>query len=309
MTTYPPSPNNPYASFGKPGNDFETPVATRTSILAVAALVLSLLCFVPGLGVLALMLGGAAILLISRSNGRLGGLGLAVTGCIIGLVTSVIWVLMTIGAVSAMQSLNSTMAPMLAPARTALTAIEQNDYGTARTQFTPTLAATVTDEQIKDFHQQYQAELGNFKSSPNSVADFVRGFISFGGQMGQNQAQMQQNQGQNLVPIPVEFDKGWALVFVQFTPNSNTNTPTSGTTQQPGSSSFVVHIANLGIATTTGKEFWLIPKASAITPSTPATPSTLPAPASPAAPSAPNDADGDGTDDDQPADGTDKDPA
>lgn len=303
MTTYPPSPNNPYASFGKPGSDFETPVATRTSILAVAALVLSLLCFVPGLGVLALMLGGAAILLISRSNGRLGGLGLAVTGCIIGLVTSVIWVLFTIGIVSAMQTANAAFAPMLAPAKTALTSIEKNEYTTARAQFSPALAAAVTDEQLRDFHQQYQAEVGNFKSSPNSIVDYIRGFIGFGGQMGGNQGQMHQNQGQNTFPIPVEFDKGWALILVQMPANFHPNPAATGSPQQP-SLPASMPIENLGIFTTTGKEFWLIPKASAITPNTPATPGTLPAPTSPAAPSAPNSADGD-----QPADGTDKDPA
>ena len=92
---------DPYARFGGAMRDFEEPVASRVDPgdrLAHPGI----LC-VPGFGLLAMILGGAAILLITRACGRLTGMGIAAAGCIIGLIASVIWVVISVGAVGAMQ--------------------------------------------------------------------------------------------------------------------------------------------------------------------------------------------------------------
>ena len=293
MTNFPPNnagaSNNPYSSFGNTGmgglggrgGDFEPPVVSRTSILAVTALVLSLICFIPGLGIIALVLGGAAVLLISRSRGRLSGLGLAVTGCVIGLVVTVVWLLMAFGAYGAMQSGNVVMAKMLTPAKASLAAIELGDFAGARQNFSPTLAAAVTDAQLTDFAAGYRAELGNYKSSPQSLMDYIRGWIVLSEQMSKSQQQIQQRQMQNAFPIPAEFDKGWGLLVVEMPQNFNPGTtfPNPQTPGQPSPTTMGnMPIENLGIMTATGKEFWLIPKLA--TPSLP--------PVAPAAPSSPS---------------------
>ncbi len=244
---------NPYANFG-PGSrggggaDFESPVAARTSILAISALVLSILCFIPGFGLLALLLGGAAILFISRSQGRLTGLGMAVAACVLGLVTSVVWLFLVVGAVGAANSASAALGPMLAPAQRALVAMEKQDYTTAKAEFSPTLSAAVTDARLAEFTTTYQSTLGNFKSGPQSFGDYMRGWMTLGQQMGANNQNVQQTG--NSFPIPAEFDKGWALLMVQFPPNFVPAPSAPGAAPTPS-------IENLGVVKTDGTIDWL----------------------------------------------------
>lgn len=243
---------NPYANFGSSGADFDAPVAARTSILAITALVLGILCFIPGLGILALLLGGAAIILISRSQGRLTGLGLAVAGCVLGLVSTVVTLFLVVGAMGAMKTVNAAMLQMLVPTQRALVAMENKDYKAARAEFSPTLAGLVTDEQMATFADEYQAKLGKFKASPQTFMDYMRGWMALGQQMGANNPNMQQQNGQNGMPIPAEFDKGWALILVEFPPGFRPNPQAAGS----GTAPFTIE--NLAIMQVDGKMSWLV---------------------------------------------------
>lgn len=245
---------NPYANFGPSGTgggaDFDSPVAARTSVLAISALILSILCFLPGFGLLALLLGGAAILFISRSQGRLRGLGMAVAACVLGLVVSVVQLFVVVGAVGAANTASAALGPMLAPAQRALVAMEKKDFTNAKAEFSPTLVAAVTDERLAEFTTDYQQTLGNFKSGPQSFMDYLRGWMALGQQMGANNQNMQQQQANGAFPIPAEFDKGWGLLVVQFPPGFSPMPATPGAAPTPS-------IENLGIAKSDGTIDWL----------------------------------------------------
>lgn len=246
---------NPYANFGpgsggSSGADFDGPIAARTSALAITALILAILCFLPGFGLLALLLGGAAILFISRSQGRLKGLGMAVAACVLGLVVSVVQLFIVVGAVGAANTASAVFGPMLAPAQRALVAMEKKDFTTAKAEFSPVLIAAVTDERMAEFTADYQTTLGNFKSGPQSFMDYLRGWMALGQQMGANNQNVQQQQANGAFPIPAEFDKGWGLIIVQFPPNFAPMPTTPGTAPTPS-------IENLGIAKSDGTIDWL----------------------------------------------------
>lgn len=253
---------DPYARFGGAMRDFEEPVAPRVSILAIASLILGILCL-PGFGLLAMILGGAAILLITRARGRLTGMGIAAAGCIIGLIASVIWVVISVGAVGAMQQGSVAMRPMLVPAQQALTAMQSGDIQTARQNFSPTLNAGVKDQEVKDFVAAYTTDLGAFKSSPQSLGDYIRAWFTLGSQMG-NQNQGMQQQYPNVFPIPAEFDKGWGLLMVQMPPNWS-GSKIGAATPPPN-----MPMENLGIYVPGKQVIWLTPM---VVPTAPTSPS------------------------------------
>jgi DNA-directed RNA polymerase subunit RPC12/RpoP len=74
---------------------------TRPAGLAIAALLLGLLSLVPmagfPAGVAAIAVGNAARRRIRDSDGQLGGEGMAHAGILLGVVTSVLWLLICLG--------------------------------------------------------------------------------------------------------------------------------------------------------------------------------------------------------------------
>lgn len=249
MTTYP----TPSGAFGSP---FDQPVSSRVSLLAVTALVLAILCL-PGFGLLAMICGGAAILFISSSKGRLTGLGMAVAGCVIGLVTTVLWGFVVLGAVS----VGDTFVTMVQPARTSFEALERGDTSVLRGELTATANAAVSDERILAFVGEYQSDLGAFKSIPDTKIGVLQAYMAIGPKM--------QNVGnrQNTIPIPAQFESGWAVMLVEV--------PTTGGPPPAGKPNFWLPIENVGILTPTG-EHWLIPRPDPAGPTV--TPPTTPAP-------------------------------
>lgn len=252
---------NPYAQFGQQGGqfgheDFE-PMPSRTSIMAVMSLVLGIIaaipgvCCIPGPGAIAVILGGVSALLIGRSMGRLTGMGLAITGIVLGLLTSVFSIFVLIGASSINREVG---AQFFKPVAVTLQRLETGDHTTFRGALTPAANAKVTDEQIVDFVARYKAELGSFNSAPEDIIGVVRGFMKLA------QAQNQANQklgspGQNFIPIPAEFSKGNAMVLVLFDPASM-GKASSGTA--PGGAPTLGPIAvNFCVLTLDGKEIWL----------------------------------------------------
>ena len=242
---------NPYAQFGSPsyaggpggggaGGFDQFPTPTRTSVMAIMSLVMSLLCFIPGLSVLAIIFGGAAILFISSSKGRLGGLGLAIAGVLIGLCFTVIWLFFLVGAMSVMKQLDTAL---IGPSSKMMTALESKDYATARQYFDPALDTAVTDAQLGQFVSAYQAELGSFKSMPQSFIEYIFAFGPVGQQMQGYQG------GNNEIPIPTTFDSGVAILFVRFPNGANVQV-------QPGG--MLPKTSNFGILVGPGKDLWLL---------------------------------------------------
>lgn len=176
----------------------------RTSVLAILSLISSVICCIPGLGVLGVLLGVGAFIGIGTSRGRVGGRGLAIAGIIIGLIVSVVWVV-SLGTVAygfntAANSVTSVMAD-----------IEAERYTAARTVLLPP-ASEVGDAGYAAFRDAYQAELGSYVGGPDGFFDYITRFAdpSIG-------PQVQQNQGSNeMFPLPADFDNGMALVIFNF---------------------------------------------------------------------------------------------
>ncbi|MFI4897651.1 MAG: DUF4190 domain-containing protein [Phycisphaerales bacterium JB059] len=201
---------NPYAEAGA-ADVF--PEAERTSVMAILSLVCSIICCIPGLGILGALLGVFAMIGIGGSRGRVGGKGLAIAGIIIGLLVTVLWVGVFIGGRKAFGAYMSLVGPVMQD-------IEASDFDAARSSFDADLS-TVSDEAIAGFRGAYQAELGSFQRVPDSWMELFSMFAD--PEVGPN---MQKFQGRNdLIPAPGVFDQGNALVLMIFDPTSQTGGP------------------------------------------------------------------------------------
>jgi hypothetical protein len=192
---------NPYAA--TPGPDF---TEQRTSVLAIIALVLGILCPIPLLGLLGAILGIIALFVISGSQGRLKGRGLAIGGIVLGLLGTMVWVGGTILTITGMQTFSKMF---VTPSVKVILDIESGDLNAARAGLAKATGDRVTDEDLIKFKDAYQAELGNFKKSPGGILEMISGYSKVGPQMQGIQG------GKDVFPWPAEFDNGWAVLAIQ----------------------------------------------------------------------------------------------
>lgn len=235
----------------------------RVSILAVMGLVFSLLCFIPGAGIIASILGVAGLIGISGSRGRLSGRGMAIAAIVLGLIFSMIWAGVGLGGMKAWGGFKSQV---LQPAGAMMSDIEAKNYTAARTKFEPAIAATITDAQFDAFREAYQAEVGAFQSMPNTVTELWTSYAA----IGQNMQKFQPKQGQppTAIPLPGIFSTGPALVVQKIVPGGSKNT---------GNPEW----ADITVMSTKGTEIYLIGPTPAL-PGTPAAPEAPVTPADPA---------------------------
>jgi hypothetical protein len=197
---------------GMSGVEFEEPFQRRTSVLAIFALVLGLICFLPGPGVLAIILGGAALVFIGQSRGRLGGTGLAATGIVLGLLCSVLWIAIGIGVRQSQQVFNTSF---LQPVGTTISGVMSKDRTAARAHLSKTTDAKVTDEMLDGFAVKIDGALGAYKGPPSGLIEFFGLYSAAGPAM-----QAMQGLGrQDLIPVAARFDKGVAIVGVAMDPS------------------------------------------------------------------------------------------
>lgn len=245
------------------------------SVMAVLALIFSILCLTAPVGVI---FGIAALVLIAGSGGRKYGKGLAISAIIVGLLfTTVIGAI----AIGGRQMLKLAEQQAFAPVGEMMTAIEAGDHAKARVMFTDALSAQVSDARLDAFRDEYRTELGAFKNVPAGLGNIIQSYSQSGPAMRQMQARMgQQNRGQTDLPIPGVFENGSGLVVVQL------NTASPGVA--PGSAKSVQNVALL---TNSGKLIWLFDPAPAAQPTLAAPVGSgapkLQAPPDPTPPSAP----------------------
>lgn len=283
---------NPYAQFGQPpygpgyGGDFIDPSPRRTSIMAIIALVVSIVgciaCIIPGPGAIATIIGGLAVFFIARSAGRLSGMGLAVTAVVLGLLQSILWIFVVFTMfLPAMSFLDQKY---IGPMDAVITGIDQGDMKAARGMFTPAANAAITDEMLADFAQRYQAEVGAYQAPPKGTVDMFFKFINVGQAMqGVQQAQNRRpGQPQNLLPMPATFSKADAIVVV----HADMTALEQNAPNQKGD--FKFPIVNIGVLTTGGKQIWLMDEKKAIDlmGTLPDSPGTSDAPSKPSSPDA-----------------------
>lgn len=240
--------------------------APRTSISAIASLVLSLICCIPGFGILATLLGAFAVVRIGSSAGRKSGRFLALAGIIIGLLVTAVQVGLFIGAVQVARKFTSNI---INPMNTAFVQLTQGDHTGLSALVDPTVLPAGDKSQMDRFLAEATAKLGAFKGFQD------QGF----------QFQSQGGPGANVVvpglapiPLPVNFANGNALMFLlvdekQFLSIMLGNTPLAGS------------VKNMIITTQDGTTIYLIPPTGTPTLLTP--PTTPPAPPTGGTPPAP----------------------
>ncbi len=220
---------NPYERGGVDGADegagregFEGYVGrSRTSLLAVASLVFSLVCCVPPLGVVAIALGAIALALIGRSRGRLTGNGLAITGIIIGIIVTALQAAAGGGVFSAYRYYTQQMIPA---AEAMVLAGEAGDVGTLRGGLTTTADADLTDERIAMFFAALRTRAGAPTRAHDDLETLFATFAeTYQGSRRRSVAgpgNVQSVEGVVPIPAPFECANGLLLVWVGFAEDS-----------------------------------------------------------------------------------------
>jgi hypothetical protein len=247
-------------------SDFDPLPDQRVSGLAISSLVTGILCCIPGVGLLAMILGLSSMLAISRSDGRLSGRGMAIAGMVLGAVGSLWTMMLGLG----------TYSYMSAGHRYGMTyqLIEKKDYAGVRARLSPVLVKTITDEQLADFHDRVSAEFGNFQGTPKGLADWFNSLLTAAKNSNQTAAQPNNSLAGNIMPVPLKFDKGVAFVVFQMDrSNSGGVLPRA--------------IENIVVFTPSGRTIWLVEPAGGSPTTPPAAPTPKPDGEKPSAPGAP----------------------
>lgn len=275
-SAYPlPMTRMPEATFGMD----EPPMTSRTSVLAVLSLIAGLLsllgcCLIgisPAVGVVGGVLGAIAIFKISSSQGRLGGMGLAIGGVVTSLISVVLGIVIVIGASGALKSFD--------PYGNAINVAQSNDQSGLTKVLSTAALAKLTPEGLTNFRTKTQSELGAFKEVKPGLLTFVQ---NLGPGVAKAQASLGTSGKGEPPPLPFVsiFDKGSALIFVVLEPNNGV---------APDPAAPFGKLANLGVVTPSNNEIvWLVdPKATPSLPGAtpvPQPPSTVKPDQAPAAP-------------------------
>jgi hypothetical protein len=202
---------NPYAG-GQDGRAFGGPdfyeAPERTSALAVASLVLALICCIPPLPAVGVVLGVFGLISIGGSRGRLGGKGLAIAGIILGAL----FTFAQIGLALSMRAGLSQFVNVVPTYGQVINDIQNGDYDKARAMLTGQ-AAAMTDEELAAFGDAVSAELGAFASGPAGFMDMIGMYGPIAQQV--NAVQLSTGPGPNqMVPMPGTFDRGPGIIGV-----------------------------------------------------------------------------------------------
>lgn len=233
----------PYAQFG---SEYDQAGPARTSGLAISSLVIAIASIVPlfciflGSGALAMMLGGAALMFISRERGRLGGRGIAFAGIITGLFVTVVQI---VAIAVIIKSVGFFQKQLVGPVDQAIRAIDRGDYTSARKLFTPEADAKITDLMLTDFAARCRSEFGAYQGPPDSLWDLAMGWARAGDAMDQ----LGPNAG-NTFPFPVRFANTDAVVVVLYD---------SARFDQSRGPSFAFPTINLGVLSPDNRSVWI----------------------------------------------------
>ncbi|HLP85651.1 MAG TPA: hypothetical protein VK157_14975 [Phycisphaerales bacterium] len=237
--------SNPYAALQRD----DLLIERKVSVMAIVALVVAILgfvvCIIPGLAGLGALLGVAALVIISQSDGRVGGRGLAIAAIVLGLLMTIFQIGLAIGIRQTMSKANTAF---FGPLGGIMTEAEKKDLAKVQTYFTKPAADRITQAHVDAFADGVQAELGAFKGVPQGMFPLFSAYSQLG-------PIMQQFQGRNgsgdVIPVPVEFENGLALLAVQVDQSGKTPPPAG----------IMIPLINAKIITASGKGFTLYPGA------------------------------------------------
>ncbi len=201
------SSQQPDSSQPQPGYEawHDSPTRQRLSGLAVASLILAILCVTAPIGVI---LGVAALFLIARSGGRLTGRGLALTGVVIGLALSLLWTMILVGALLTWRVYQSQFTT---PTVAIMQAVESGSFDQVRAKMSGSV--TLSDEQLEAFRARVRAELGAFQRGVTSFGDFLSASSAVGPVMQSSQGPAEAMGA--IAPVLLHYEQGTAVVWIK----------------------------------------------------------------------------------------------
>jgi len=191
----------------------------RTSILAILSLVFGVIGCCGGVtSILGIPMAVLAMFGISRSKGRVGGMGLAIGGLVVGLLTIALWIGIFFGLGGMMKV---AITQFGATTEAILTDVQNGDFEAARKNFA-TPGDQTSDDEFISFAAAYTTDLGQYVSMPDGFGELVNGYMAVGPLI-----QPYQNR-QGFVPMPAQFDTGWVLVIYVMDPSGQGPVGTNG---------------------------------------------------------------------------------
>ncbi len=248
---------NPYAHPMETAD--ATPVQARVSGLAVSSLVFGLLCCIPGSGLIGTILGGAGLIRISQSEGRLGGRALAFVGLALGLFGTALWLAIAVGGMYGLTRLNEYGA--------VVKDFQSPNLPAARAMLSSPASSALSDEAAAAFKAALDTELGAYQRLPKGLAEWFSDYGRVGDAI--NRAGTSTQTGTRIqIPLPGHFERGVALIVVY----------ADGSATGPTGAAVVT---NLAVHAPSGKIIWLIPPEGTRPALEPPAPQAPPEPAAP----------------------------
>ena len=189
----------------------------RTSVMAVLSLVFGILgCCTVVTAPVGLILGIFSVIGINKSKGRVGGMGFAIAGIVISILSLLLTVFIFIGFRGAASVFFSEFGGKV---EAVFTDVRSGDYDAVRSAM-GSPGADTSDEDLAAFHAAYSQDLGEFVGMPDGIGEL---FSSYGVVINQFEPY---NGRQGYIPMPARFDSGWVLVIYVMNPaGGNGNAP------------------------------------------------------------------------------------
>ncbi len=198
--------------------EFDEP---RMSALAVVGLVCSLICLIPALPLIGAALGGAALLKINSSGGRLAGVGMALVAICVGVVLTLAQSGLGYVGWRSYSFMQHFLGPTSQHAGDAMVALAAGDASGLNKVLTEEASAKVTPEDAAQFARAMEAHYGKPSGVVTDIFEMFEGVKRSPGFEGDTQLKIGGKSGNPPLPAVLKFPQGKvAVLFISFDPNS-----------------------------------------------------------------------------------------
>lgn len=198
--------------------EFDEP---RMSALAVVGLVCSLICLIPALPLIGAALGGAALLKINSSGGRLAGVGMALVAICVGAVLTLGQAGLGYFGWRSYSFVQQFLGPTAQHAGDAMVALAASDPSKLKNVLTEEAVAKVTPEDVAQFTVAMEAHYGKPTGVVTDIFEMIQGVKRAPGFEGDAQVKFGGKSGNPPLPAVLRFPAGKvAVLFISFDPNS-----------------------------------------------------------------------------------------
>jgi len=195
----------------------------RTSVMAILSIVFSLICILPGTGVIGILLGVAALVAIGKAQGRLEGKGAALSGIILGIITTVLWGAIGFGMLEAWTYYSKRMIPT---GERFFSAVSVGDFDAARAELTVEANENLTDARFAIFAEEVESRIGVVEGAADSFEAIGQSFGRvFGGSKGQGPPPQTTQSSDAVAPVGIIGSEGSLIAWIVFDEQTLTGGP------------------------------------------------------------------------------------